>query len=289
MLTRGLRGLAAEATLDRMSRDTPVSWANAQRARSLVPTVSLGYAAVRTIIVGDVHGCIDEFRELLRLVEYRRGRDRLVQLGDLIDRGPDPVGCVRFAREQGVEALLGNHEEKALRWLRHEAQRGALRNPMRSPPPERIAEWQALSEDDVRWLRDAPLMLRLGERGDWLAVHGGLLPGIPLAAQPPDVVVRCRYVDAEGRHASLEPGNFGAPAGAVPWMQRWDGAVNVVYGHAVDSLRFATITDRPGGIRCVGLDTGCVYGGHLSAMTLPGAITIVKAAREYFPRERARE
>lgn len=245
----------------------------------------------RTIVIGDVHGCIDEFRELLKLVDYRRGRDRVVQLGDLIDRGPDPVACVRFAREHGIEALLGNHEEKALRWRRYEATRGAKKNPMRAPQPERAAEWMALSDDDVRWLEAAPIMLRLGRLGDWLAVHGGLLPGVPLADQRADVVVRCRYVDADGQHASLEPGNFGAPAGAVPWMERWHGSTNVVYGHAVHDL--VHVTECPGGVRCVGLDTGCVFGGALTAMVLlegqmPYFVS-VKAAREYFPKARSRE
>ena len=62
----------------------------------------------RTIIVGDVHGCIDEFDELVNLVSYDKTRDRLILLGDLIDRGPDSVAVVKRAREMNLECVMGN-------------------------------------------------------------------------------------------------------------------------------------------------------------------------------------
>ena len=76
----------------------------------------------RTIVVGDVHGCLEELDELLSRLEVGPS-DRLVLAGDLMDRGPDPVGVVRRARERGALAVLGNHDEKHLRFARHEAKR----------------------------------------------------------------------------------------------------------------------------------------------------------------------
>lgn len=239
---------------------------------------------MREIVVGDVHGCIQEFRELLRVVDYRRGEDRLVQVGDLLDRGPDPVGCVRFACAMGVELVMGNHEEKALRWREHERTRGSGKNPMKPPPSERAEQWLALSDADLDYLRFARRYVRL-DRGKWVAVHGGLLPGIAVGSQPDHAVLRTRWVDAAGRHVKLA-GSHEMPPGAVPWMDRWDGPEHVVYGHAVHSFETPLVTRGPGGAECVGIDTGCVFGGRLTAMILENGkreFASVPAVQEWFP------
>src|SRR6185503_6653865 len=131
----------------------------------------------RTLVIGDVHGCLDELRELLERVRFRKGEDRLVFVGDLMDRGPYPVECVRLARELEAECLLGNHEEKHLRWRRHveraAAERG-YKNPMPSMGEVREAENAALDADEVAWLASLPVCVDLG--GDWVAVHAGFEP-----------------------------------------------------------------------------------------------------------------
>ncbi len=73
----------------------------------------------RTILIGDLHGCLEEFRDLIDRLAVTAD-DRVVCLGDFLDKGPFPVECVQFARTSGFDAVLGNHEEKALRWLRHQ-------------------------------------------------------------------------------------------------------------------------------------------------------------------------
>jgi hypothetical protein len=74
----------------------------------------------RHIIVGDVHGCIDEFRELLEKAEYDPRKDVGVSLGDIIDRGPDSAGCLELALDQEIIYILANHERKLLRWKQRE-------------------------------------------------------------------------------------------------------------------------------------------------------------------------
>jgi hypothetical protein len=74
-----------------MSDDT-----TSTRVSSSPTSGSLG--SPRTIIVGDVHGCIDELRALLRKCHYRQGVDRLISVGDLIGKGPDSFACVRLIR-----------------------------------------------------------------------------------------------------------------------------------------------------------------------------------------------
>jgi bis(5'-nucleosyl)-tetraphosphatase (symmetrical) len=224
-------------------------------------------AARRTIVVGDVHGCMEELEELLRAVAAAPGRDRLVFLGDLLDRGPDPVGALRRVRALGAECVLGNHEEKHLRYAAHEARRRTdpgYRNPLRFADPRRAAEHAALTPDDLAWLAALPRALPLDD--GWIAVHAGLLPGRPLSAQPPDWLVRLRYVDAGGKPVHRGRGEAGDP-GVQRWAERWRGPESVVYGH---HARDEVVVDTPApGVRCVGIDTGCVYGGKLTALLLP--------------------
>src|SRR5271157_51566 len=74
---------------------------------------------LRTVLIGDIHGCLDEFEELLRTISYSKNSDRVILLGDLIDRGPDSVGVVRKAREMDLECVMGNHDYKFLKWWKN--------------------------------------------------------------------------------------------------------------------------------------------------------------------------
>ncbi|BDG05919.1 metallophosphoesterase [Anaeromyxobacter oryzae] len=220
----------------------------------------------RTIVVGDVHGCLEELEALLVAARWNPGVDRLVLLGDLLDRGPDPVGVVRRARELRAECVLGNHEEKHLRFAAHEARRRVdpgHRNPVRMSP-DRAAEHAQLSRDDLAWLAALPRVIPLG--GRWLAVHGGLLPGRRVSAQPPDWLVRLRYLDVRGKPVHRTRGEAGE-AGVRRWTEVWTGPQSIVYGH---HAREGVVVDTPRpGVSCVGIDTGCVYGGKLTAFILP--------------------
>jgi bis(5'-nucleosyl)-tetraphosphatase (symmetrical) len=247
------------------------------------------------LVVGDVHGCIDEFEELLQIMDYKQGRDLLVSLGDLLDRGPEPVACVALAMRLGAQLVKGNHEEKALRWLRHEAKTKAdpaYQNPMRTIPEERRAQWRALSSEQIAWLDAAPCYLDLG--GGWLGVHGGFEPGLPLEKQKENAVVRVRYVNEKGKIAGLKGRSLSQPEGSVYWTEQWKGPHHVVYGHAVHSREKPRVDrfDHADGfpVHCVGLDTGVVFGGHLTGMVLekgkaPWEMEFfqVKAKDTYYP------
>ncbi len=267
---------------------------------------------MRTIFIGDVHGCLDELAALvdkLRLVSD----DTLVFMGDLVDRGPDPVGVVRFVRKLTgfcVRGVLGNHEEKCLRWLRHEdkvASGKQAKNPMKPVRPERQAEWRGLDAEDRAFLAAQPLALEFDIAGEsWVAVHGGLLPGKPLADQVKkhaSEIIRCRWVNAEGKHVGMENGSKEQPPDSFTWMERFDGPFNVVCGHAVHGEKemirqlkagepcgVAPRVDKSAsGHEIWSIDTGCFGGGRLTALVLDDArpghreVVQVQAAREYFP------
>lgn len=230
----------------------------------------------RYIVVGDVHGCLEELDELLVAVEYRAAVDQLVFVGDLVDRGPDPVGVVRRARELRAAGVLGNHEEKHLRYAKHEARRRAepgYRNPMRFSEAQQRANAQ-LSADDLAWLAALPLTLRLGPR--WLVVHAGLEPGRPLEAQQASALIRVRNVDARGFFVTTGNPRVHA-AGSVPWATRWRGPESVIYGHRVFDLAAPRVDTPAPDVACWGIDTGCCFGGRLTGLIWP-ALTIVQVA-----------
>jgi hypothetical protein len=246
----------------------------------------------RTIIIGDVHGCIAEFSELLRKLAFVKGEDRLILVGDLMDRGPDPVACVKLARECGAEAVLSNHDEKHIRFRKHEAvsMTTGRKNPMRFPA-EKSAQNAALSDQDIEWFRGLPLMLEAVP--GLVVVHAGLEPAFPANEQPSDVVIRVRYVNSDGKMVGFKDGSLDQPSNTVYWTEQWKGPESVIYGHAVHSMTEPRI-DRFDGGACYGIDTGCAFGGSLCAMVLapgwgvndPAVFVQVRAAREYLPKHR---
>ena len=229
----------------------------------------------RTIVIGDVHGCLEELDELLRKVELRPDRDRLVFAGDLLDRGPDPPGVVRRARELGAEGVMGNHEHKHLRYRQHEARRRAepgYVNPMQPLGEVQLREHEALSEDDWSYLGQMPAWLRVAPT--WVLVHAGFEPIRPLERQHEAACLRVRYVDDRGRGVPLKRKGE-KPPGAVRWATLWRGPDSVVYGHAVYDRREPKSDAPSAGVRCLGIDTGCCFGGRLTALVLP-ALEVVQ-------------
>lgn len=209
----------------------------------------------RTIVVGDVHGCSAELDALLEAVELG-SHDRLVFVGDLVARGPDSRGVLAIVRRTGAIALRGNHEDKVLRWWTASAAHARGEG----PPPKALGRVHAqvvrqLRPRDWALLASSPLSLELADHA-LRVVHAGLLPGVPFEAQDPRTLMTIRTVDRSGRAVELGPG--------TPWGALYEGPPHVVFGH-----------DAQPGLQlhawATGLDTGCVYGGRLTALVLdPG-------------------
>jgi diadenosine tetraphosphatase ApaH/serine/threonine PP2A family protein phosphatase len=231
--------------------------------------------APRTIIIGDVHGCLDE---LVALVAACGGiaDSRVVLVGDLVAKGPDPIGVIRWARENGATAVLGNHDDHVLT-AEAQATAGAPdsggKKPKHAPKAEHLKIAAAMQPDDWAWLRSRPLWLSYsaGEIAPMsvLVVHGGLVPGVALHAQERRHLLALRSIDDDGKPSTRIEG--------VPWASRWTGPEHVVFGH--DALR--GLQQHP---FATGLDSGCVYGKQLTALLLPERRLIsVPAARAYAP------
>jgi len=221
-----------------------------------------------TIVVGDVHGCVDELSDLLAACRYGAG-DQLVLVGDLVAKGPDSRGVLALVRELGARSVLGNHDAHLLR-----ARNALLRGGPQPARPIRPATARLVRElDDRDWqvLDALPLWLSLPEH-QALVVHAGLEPGKPLAAQDPELLLNIRTIRPDGS------GSRGRDDGVL-WGSSWPGPELVLFGHHAS----AGLQRHP---FAIGLDTGCVYGNQLTACVLPERrIVSVPARHVYQPIE----
>jgi hypothetical protein len=198
----------------------------------------------RTILIGDVHGCRSELSELLNRVGFVSG-DRVVMVGDLVVRGPDPCGTLDLLLDIGARSVRGNHEDRLLR--HHQA--GLSINPTTKKTV------RALKKRHWEWLASFPYWLDLPEH-DVRVVHAGLVPGIAMRDQDPSVLM---YVRSFGRAGQWS--EEGERAGHKLWGETYAGSPHVVFGHNAR-------TEPQIHEAATGLDTACVYGGRLTAMVL---------------------
>jgi hypothetical protein len=221
----------------------------------------------RVISIGDVHGCIEELQDLLRRCEYRPG-DLIVFLGDIVCKGPDSVSVVKMARQIGAIGIRGNHDFEVIRW--HQAIKSGVDPPVVGSEHFRIAS--CLSEADMAWMYSLPWFISSKELSA-LFVHAGFVSGIRLAKQNPRLMMNMRSILPDGTVTSKFFNNW-------PWARLWDGPQTVLFGHDADR-----------GLQqyehAIGLDTGCVYGGRLTACLLPEKVLVsVSARRKYFKHRR---
>ncbi|MGB0371043.1 MAG: metallophosphoesterase [Opitutales bacterium] len=203
----------------------------------------------RIIAIGDVHGCAAEFAELLNLLSPQSD-DFIVQLGDMVNRGPDSAAVLKLVRENNIRALLGNHERRLLRY-RWSKDRSILKK----YDHETI---ERLQPEDWEFLENLPPFI-YNQDLQTVFVHGGFNPysAHVWREQPVSVMTNIQVVDTDGRPAKRSQ----APNG-TPWSKHWKGPPFVVYGHTPR----AEVDRQPWAI---GIDTACVYGGHLTACILP--------------------
>lgn len=211
----------------------------------------------RTIVIGDIHGCFDELTDLLELVDFQKS-DQVVAVGDLIVKGEKSREVLDlFIDDERFSSVIGNHD-RALRqyW------RGDL---VRLTKAQEAASAE-LEFDRVRYsayLKSLPFMIDLGPH---LVVHAGVRPGVPLPDQMAGDLTELRTM---GSNPSSRNG--------VPWYEVYDGEKFVFFGHwpAIEPRRSA---------HALGLDTGCVYGGRLSAFIIESdQLVSVPARRAYDP------
>lgn len=272
-----------------------------------------------TYAIGDLQGCYAEFEALLQRLDFSASRDHLWLAGDLVNRGPDSLGCLRksMALDGAASVVLGNHDLHLLAVARgHGKLKRADTLSDILEAPDRI--------EMLEWLRRQPLMVIDPERR-YVMTHAGLLPqwsieqAAALAAEAeavlagddaddflsvmygnhparftPDltgtdriraivnVFTRMRFIAGDGTlDFAAKEGLDSAPDDFAPWFTypREDGArgkpSTLIFGHWA-----ALEGHTPGArIRAEALDTGCVWGGSLTALDLDSGERIVEPSR----------
>jgi bis(5'-nucleosyl)-tetraphosphatase (symmetrical) len=253
-----------------------------------------------TYAIGDLQGCFDSLQQLIGAIGYRAAEDRLWFVGDLVNRGPQSLEILRFVRSLGRRAIsvLGNHDLHLLMVAEGRAK------PHRKDTFDEILT--APDRDELLlWLRGLPLM---HEEGDFAMVHAGLLPSWSIAqaqalaseaeqalrgpdwrnllsqlyGNHPDhwddtltgydryrviinAMTRLRICTPDGRMEFNHKGTLGdVPAGYLPWFSvpgRKSATTTIVCGHwsALGLLSQQNL---------LALDSGCLWGGQLSAVRL---------------------
>ena len=254
--------------------------------------------------IGDLQGCLRDLQDLLRQINYDAGKDDLWFTGDLVNRGPDSLGALRFVKDLGARAhcVLGNHDIYLLMvccGLADAPKDGSFDPILNAPDRDEL----------VDWLRRRDLLLTLPERKLAL-VHAGLLPSWSIAdaqsfageiqrelaaptyrdflqrAYKPqhcgpfkdiagdhdkrmntalNIMTRLRYCAADESVDFEHTGAPGSqPAHLKPWFDyahRREPGWRVVFGHW-SALGFIS------GDGVLGLDSGCLWGGRLTAYRL---------------------
>lgn len=139
-----------------------------------------------------------------------------------------------------------------------------------------------MSEDDLVWIAKMRPYIHVSEQ--WLLVHSGFESCRPPAEQELRHICRIRYLDETGAYAKGKT-PWEQPANSVPWQDKWPGPGSVVYGHAIHNFGSPRVQELPNGCKTIGIDTGAVFGGCLTALVFEGPFKIdwvsLKTKKEY--------
>ncbi|MBE7171350.1 MAG: polynucleotide kinase-phosphatase [Williamsia sp.] len=236
-------------------------------------------------IIGDVHGCYDELCELLTELGYQLdkanhrctaapvgddGRQRqVVFLGDLVDRGPDTPSVLKLVMQMVKTGMAwcvpGNHDAKLLKWLKGKDVQ--LKHGLQQSVEQLLLEPVHFREE-IKAFIDGLIGHYVFDGGRLVVAHAGLkaeMQGRGSGA----VREFCLYGETTG-----ETDEFGLPV-RYNWAAEYKGSALVVYGH--------TPVPEPQWLnRTIDIDTGCVFGGKLTALRYPEKELVSVTARQVY-------
>lgn len=205
----------------------------------------------RTFIISDIHGCLKMLTRLMKKIQWRPDSDRLIFLGDYVDRGKDSRGVIEYlirisAESQSVDCLMGNHEAGFLDYLSGLDIRNFLANgggsTLLSYRIKEGEDWNShVPPEHLSFLNSLKPWVELEE---YYIVHAGMRPGIPLHEQTLEdlVWIRETFIRSD-----------------------YDFGKRVIFGHTPFSEPLIMHNK-------IGLDTGAVYGNRLTCLELPAFI-----------------
>lgn len=216
----------------------------------------------RLLVMGDIHGQFEKMCKVLSLSQYDPLRDRLILLGDYVDRGPDSIRVaaeVLRLVEAGAVALYGNHEDMMLAALKNrktgQLSAATLEQWYANGGEITLASYREKTEMLDRHLAFFSRLPRWHEERGFLFVHAGIRPGTPISQQSAQDLIWIRE----------------------PYILGYNGPQDVVTGHTpTQYLRrydlFSNIKDSSKPVlqgHKIFLDTGAAWGGLLTVMELP--------------------
>jgi len=213
----------------------------------------------RTIVVGDIHGCYDELTDLLNRLRVQRD-DRVIAVGDLVTKGPKNREVLDlFIADKRFTSVIGNHDRKLRQRWRGE--------PVRLTKDQRkaLTELEPNRARYFEFLRTLPYTIDLNSH---LVVHAGIRPGVPLDQQTASDLTEIRTMGADPTRRK-----------GVAWFDVYRGPKTILFGHwPKKKPRRAEFA--------IGLDTGCAYGGHLTAYVIESGEFVSIPAREQYAKKR---
>ena len=260
--------------------------------------------------IGDVQGCQAELLALLEKLRFDRARDRLWFVGDLVNRGPDSLGVLRFVRDLGEKAsvVLGNHDlhllavaaghgrglrradtltdvlhapdrDELLDWLRrcplvhHDAEIGFAMVHAGFPPQWTLAEAIAASREVEAALARRPVKMYAEMYGDDPDLWSDSLTGADRLRFIVNCCTRLRFVDRDGRvNLRLKDAPSEVPAPWIPWFS--------APGRRTSAVRIVCGHWSALGLSIKAnvwsLDSGCVWGGRLTGLKLGAQPEVVQ-------------
>jgi hypothetical protein len=211
--------------------------------------------ACRTIVIGDIHGCFDELNDLIEKLDLQND-DRVIAVGDLIAKGPRSRDVLElFIQDSRFSSVIGNFDRALRQHWRGEPMR------LKSYLKVTAAELQVGWERYYNYFRSLPYYIDLGSH---LIVHAGIRPGVPLDEQMASDLTEIRTMGADPTRRK-----------GVAWYKIYRGPKTILFGHwpkkKPKRAPFA-----------IGLDTGCVYGGHLTGYILESDEFVSVPARDTY-------
>lgn len=201
------------------------------------------------IIVGDIHGCYDEFMELLDKCNYQYG-DTVISIGDLMDRGSESRKVLTWFYNNDGFAVEGNHDNKFRRWLN--GRKVKLKHGLEGT----IKEFEGISEQHrdtlLRWMNKWPQIIRVPDVDGkpMFVVHAGLDGRWPITRQKVETCLYVRYLNGK---------DFFDEEQGIPWYSTLSGEYKVVSGHMIQSNPFISKN-------AILLDGGAYQGGVLRGL-----------------------
>ncbi|MBF0529914.1 MAG: serine/threonine protein phosphatase [Deltaproteobacteria bacterium] len=200
----------------------------------------------RILAIGDIHGTLDKLRMLLAGIKWDPDEDTLIFIGDYVDRGPDSAGVIDHLIglrqwSDKVVCLRGNHEQMFLDFLEGRNEQTFNYNGGQATIESYGGIEAGIPEEHVEFLNSLPLYY---ETNEYIFVHAGLKDAVPLDRQD--------YRD-------------------MMWIREefiysdYDFGKMVVFGHT--PMRKPLVLANK-----IGIDTGAVYGGHLTCLEIPGRV-----------------